>query len=256
MGRKGTEAAKEASEMVLADDNFASIVAAVREGRTVYDNLKKTILFLLPINGGESMTIVFAILAGLELPITPVQILWVNMVSSVALAMVLAFEPTEPGTMRQPPRPAAEPILRGDVIWRILFISALFLVGAFGMFAYAEARGLPIELARTMVVNTLVVMEIFYLFNVRYVHGTSLSVEAVFGTPAVLAGITAVVLLQFVFTYAPFMAIPFDTAPVAFADGLLIVAVGVVLFAVVEIEKRIRHGWRRGLSRPRAGATP
>jgi magnesium-transporting ATPase (P-type) len=245
MGKKGTEAAKEASEMVLADDNFASIVAAIREGRTVYDNLKKTILFLLPINGGESMTIVFAILAGLDLPITPVQILWVNMVSSVALAMVLAFEPTEPGTMRQQPRPAGEPILRGDVIWRILFISVLFLIGAFGMFAWAIDRGLPVELARTMVVNTIVVMEIFYLFSVRYTYGASLTLKGLLGTPAVLAGISAVVLLQFTFTYAPFMAIPFDTSPVAFSDGLVIVAVGAVFFAVVEVEKRVRLGWRQ-----------
>ncbi len=252
MGRKGTEAAKEASEMVLADDNFASIVAAVREGRTVYDNLKKTILFLLPINGGESMTIVFAILAGLELPITPVQLLWVNMVSSVALAMVLAFEPTEPGTMRQQPRPANEPILRGDVIWRIVFISCLFLIGAFGMFAWAQSRGLPLELARTMVVNTIVVMEIFYLFSVRYTYGASLTIKGLFGTPAVLAGITAVVLLQVTFTYAPFMAIPFDTAPVAFADGLVIVATGAVLFAIVEVEKRVRLGWRNRQATARA----
>ena len=242
MGRKGTEAAKEASEMVLADDNFASIVAAVREGRTVYDNLKKTILFLLPINGGESMTIIFAILAGLEMPITPVQILWVNMVSSVALAMVLAFEPTEPGTMRQKPRPADEPFLRGDVVWRIVFISILFLIGAFGMFAWAIGRGLPPEVARTMVVNTIVVMEIFYLFSVRYAYGTSLTLRGLFGTPAVLGGIAAVIVLQFTFTYAPFMAIPFDTAPVALADGLVIVAVGAALFAILEIEKRVRLG--------------
>ncbi|MBX3491624.1 MAG: cation-transporting P-type ATPase [Parvibaculum sp.] len=242
MGRKGTEAAKEASEMVLADDNFASIVAAVREGRTVYDNLKKTILFLLPINGGESMTIIFAILAGLEMPITPVQILWVNMVSSVALAMVLAFEPTEPGTMRQKPRAAKEPILRGDVVWRIVFISILFLIGAFGMFAWAVGRGLPPEVARTMVVNTIVVMEIFYLFSVRYVYGTSLTLRGFFGTPAVLGGIAAVIVLQFAFTYAPFMAIPFDTAPVAFADGVIIVAVGAALFAILEVEKRLRLG--------------
>jgi calcium-translocating P-type ATPase len=246
MGRKGTEAAKEASDMVLADDNFASIVAAVREGRTVYDNLKKTILFLLPINGGESMTIVFAILLGLELPITPVQILWVNMVSSVALAMVLAFEPTEPGTMRARPRPAAEPLLTGDVVWRIAFISVLFLAGAFGMFTWAIDRGVSLETARTMVVNTIVVMEIFYLFSVRYVYGASVTWRGFLGTPAVLAGIAAVVVLQFTFTYAPFMAIPFDTAPVAFTDGLVIVGVGVALLLVVEIEKRLRHSVGRG----------
>jgi calcium-translocating P-type ATPase len=243
MGLKGTEVAKEASEMVLADDNFASIVAAVREGRTVYDNLKKTILFLLPINGGEAMTIVAAILMGLELPITPVQILWVNMVSSVALAMVLAFEPTEPGTMKAPPRPAAEPLLKGDVVWRIAFISALFLIGAFGMFAWATGRGLPLDVARTMVVNTIVVMEVFYLFSVRYTHGASITWRGMLGTPAVLAGIGAVVVLQFTFTYAPFMALPFATAPVALTDGLVIVAVGIVLLLVVELEKHFRQRW-------------
>jgi magnesium-transporting ATPase (P-type) len=251
MGRKGTEAAKEAAEMVLADDNFASIVAAVREGRTVYDNLKKTILFLLPVNGGEAMTIVFAILAGLELPITPVQILWVNMVSSVTLAMVLAFEPTEPGTMRQPPRPAAEPLLRGDVVWRIGFIAVLFLVGAFGMFTWAIGHGLPLEVARTMVVNTIVVMEIFYLFSVRYTYGASLTWKGLLGTPAVLTGLAAVVSLQFAFTYLPLLAIPFDTAPVSFTYGLLVVATGPVLFAIVELEKHLRRLW---LDRHRAEA--
>jgi magnesium-transporting ATPase (P-type) len=254
MGRKGTEAAKEASEMVLADDNFASIVAAVREGRTVYDNLKKTILFLLPINGGESMTIVFAILAGLELPITPVQILWVNMVSSVALAMVLAFEPTEPGTMRSPAAAGAEPILRGDVVWRIVFISVLFLIGAFGMFTWAIDRGLSLETARTMVVNTIVVMEIFYLFSVRYVRCV-VDLARVFGTPAVLAGISAVVVLQFTFTYAPFMAIPFDTAqPVAFADGVLVI-VGVGPQMGVEPGKVV-HGVLQFARPARRATTP
>ncbi len=252
MGRKGTEAAKEAAEMVLADDNFASIVAAVREGRTVYDNLSKVIAWTLPTNGGEAMTIIAAILAGLALPITPVQILWVNMVTAVTLGLILAFEPSEPGSMKRRPRPADEPLLRGELVWRVVFVSTLFVIGAFGVYFWAESRGLPTEVARTMVVNTLVVMEIFYLFSVRYSYGASLTLEGVLGTPTVLAGITAVVLLQLVFTYAPFMAIPFDTAPVAFADGLVIVATGVVLFAIVEVEKRVRLGWRNRRAAARA----
>jgi magnesium-transporting ATPase (P-type) len=127
MGRKGTEAAKQAGAIVLADDNFASIAHAVEEGRTVYDNLRKTVTFLLPINGGESMSLVAAVLLGLALPILPAQILWVNMVSSIALAMVLAFEPAEPGVMRRAPRPPGEPMLSGFVIWRIALVSVLFI---------------------------------------------------------------------------------------------------------------------------------
>jgi magnesium-transporting ATPase (P-type) len=172
MRRKGTEA-KEAAEIALLDDNFASIAAAVREGRTVYDNLTKAITFLLPINGGEACAIVAAILAGSTLPVTPLQILWVNMVSSVTLAMVLAFEPTERDTMRRPPRRPDEPLLSGFLVWRVALVSALFLAGIFGMFAGSLHAGLSLEEARTAAVNTLVVMEIFYLFSVRYLRVTS-----------------------------------------------------------------------------------
>jgi magnesium-transporting ATPase (P-type) len=241
MGEKGTEAAKEAAEMVLADDNFASIVAAVREGRTVYDNLMKVISWTLPTNGGEALTILAALALGLALPITPVQILWINMVTAVALGLTLAFEPTEPGTMRRPPRPANQPILGCRLLWRIGFVSLLFVAGAFGIFFWAEARGLPIETGRTMVVNTIVVMEIFYLFSVRYVHGTALTIEGVLGTPAVLIGVTVVTAAQFVFTYVPFMHATFSTRPVTFTDGIAIVGVGVAMLVIVEIEKYIHR---------------
>jgi magnesium-transporting ATPase (P-type) len=240
MGEKGTEAAKQAAEMVLTDDNFASIVAAVREGRTVYDNLMKVIGWTLPTNGGEALTILAAILFGFVLPVTPVQILWVNMITAAALGLTLAFEPTEPGTMRRPPRPAQEPILSRDLTWRIGFVSILFVAGTFGMFFWARERGLSIETARTMVVNTLVVMEIFYLFSVRYVHGTSLTWQGVVGTRAVLIGVATVVLAQFLFTYLPPMQTVFGTRPVAVLDGIVIVGLGVVLLLVVEVEKRIR----------------
>ncbi|MCG8690530.1 MAG: HAD-IC family P-type ATPase, partial [Minwuiales bacterium] len=160
MGANGTEAAKEAAETVLADDNFASIAAAVREGRTVYDNLKKAIVFLLPVNGGESLAIVTAILLGYTLPITPLQILWVNMVSSVGLAIALAFEPTEPDVMKRPPRPAGTPMLSRFLIWRICFVSLLFVAGVFGIFVWTRTHGASLEEARTYAVNTLVVMEV------------------------------------------------------------------------------------------------
>jgi magnesium-transporting ATPase (P-type) len=241
MGRKGTEAAKEAAEIVLLDDNFASIAAAVREGRTVYDNLKKAITFLLPINGGEACAIVAAILAGTVLPITPLQILWVNMVSSVTLAMVLAFEPTERDAMRRPPRRPDEPLLSGFLVWRVALVSALFLAGIFGVFAWSRQAGLSLEEARTAAVNTLVAMEIFYLFSVRYLRVASLTYEGVLGTRPVLVGLGAVVALQLAFTYAPFMQALFGTRPIGLAHGFLIVAVGAALFTVLELEKHARR---------------
>jgi magnesium-transporting ATPase (P-type) len=240
MGEKGTEAAKEAAEVVLADDNFASIVAAVREGRTVYDNLMKVIAWTLPTNGGEAATILVALALGLALPITPVQILWVNMVTAVALGLTLAFEPTEPGTMRRPPRDASRPILSGELIWRVSFVSVLFVIGTFGMFYWAEQRGLPIETGRTMVVNALVVFEVFYLFSVRYVHGTSLTLRGVIGTPAVLIGVAVVLVAQLAFTYLPFLQRVFATRPLELTDGVVIVAAGVLVLFASEIEKRFR----------------
>jgi len=239
MGGKGTEAAKEASEMVLADDNFASIVAAVREGRTVYDNLTKVITWTLPTNGGEAMTIILAILFGLTLPVTPVQILWVNMITAVALGLTLAFEPTEPGAMQRPARQAGSQILSGRLLWRILFVSGLMVAGTFGIFAWAETRSLPIETARTMVVNTLVVMEIFYLFSVRYVHGTSLTWQGMLGTRAVLIGVAIVAAAQIAFTYLPPMQAVFGTRDISIGEGVAIIAVGFALLVCVEIEKRL-----------------
>ena len=244
MGLKGTEAAKEASEMVLADDNFASIVAAVREGRTVYDNLTKVIAFTLPTNGGEAFTIIVAIAFGLTLPITAIQILWINMVTTVALGLTLAFEPTEEGAMARPPRRSREALLSGRLLWRILFVSALMVAGTMAIFSFALSQGHSVEMARTMAVNAIVVMEIFYLFSVRYVHGSSLTWQGVLGTPAVLIGVAVVVAAQFAFTYAPPLQAVFGTEAVGLADGLLVVAVGVVLLIVVEIEKRLASAWR------------
>jgi len=239
MGGKGTEAAKEAAEMVLADDNFASIVAAVREGRTVYDNVIKVIGWTLPTNGGEALALIGAIAIGAALPITALQILWVNMITAVALGLTLAFEPTEPGTMERPPRPANRPIISGHLLWRVLFVSVLVVTGVFGVFLWAQGRGLGLEESRTLAVNTIVVMEVFYLFSIRYVHGTSLTWAAVLGTPAVLIGVATVTAAQFAFTYWPPLQAVFHTRPVAFLDGVAVVAVGVALLLVLELEKRI-----------------
>lgn len=237
MGRKGTEAAREASELVLADDNFASIAAAVSAGRTVYDNLKKVITFLLPINGGESLSLIIAILLGLTLPISPVQILWVNMVSSVLLALTLAFEPPERQVMQRPPRPAGTPIVTGLIIWRILFVSLIFTIGVFGQFLLAQSQGLSLEASRTMTVNTLVVMEIFYLFSVRYTYGSSLTLQGIKGTPAVLMAVAGVTLLQLMFTYTPFMHTFFSAEPLTLQQGMQVIAFGVLVLIILETEK-------------------
>lgn len=240
MGKNGSEAAKEAAELVLVDDNFVSIAAAVREGRTVYDNIKKVISWTLPTNAGEAMTIVVALLAGMTLPITPAQILWVNLITAVTLGIALAFEPTEESTMRRPPRPRDEPLLTGELVWYIVLVSLLFLCGVFGMYYYALDRGYSIELARTIALNTLVVMEIFNLFFIRNIYGTSLTWKAVRGTKMVWTVVIAITVAQFAITYLPLLQAVFATESIPFKDGVLVVAVGVALFAIIETEKQLR----------------
>ncbi|MCC6946179.1 MAG: HAD-IC family P-type ATPase [Bradyrhizobiaceae bacterium] len=248
MGRKGTEAAKQSSQMVLVDDNFATIVAAVHEGRTVFDNIRKVIAWTVPTNGGEALIIIIALLAGFTIPMTPAQILWINMILTVTLGLVLAFEPSEPDVMQRPPRRPNAALLSPFLVWRIFFVSVLFVAGGFFIFAWAlQVRGFDLETARTMVVNTLVVMEIFYLFNVRYMHMTSITWRGALGTPVVLAAIGAVVIGQLAFTYAPFMHSLFASRPVPFADGVLIVMIGVALMVICEVEKSIMR--RTGLLR-------
>ncbi|WP_249689676.1 HAD-IC family P-type ATPase [Stappia sp. WLB 29] len=245
MGRKGSEAAKEAADLVLADDNFASIAAAVREGRTVYDNIKKVLSWTLPTSGGEAMTVALALLLGMALPITAVQILWVNLITAVTLGLALAFEPTEEDTMRRRPRPRHQPILGGELLWHILLVSGLFLAAVFGIYFYAVDRGYAPELARTMAVNTLVVLEIFHLFFIRNIYGTSLTWKAVKGTPMVWASVVVITLAQFAITYLPPLQAIFGTTTVPLFEGVLIVAVGAVFFALIEIEKQLRLVVRR-----------
>ncbi|WP_461520859.1 cation-transporting P-type ATPase [Porticoccus sp.] len=240
MGKKGSEAAKEAADLVLADDNFASIVAAVREGRTVYDNIKKVISWTLPTNSGEAMTIVIALLLGLALPVTPVQILWVNLVTAVTLGIALAFEPTEENTMRRSPRPRSEPLLTGAWAWQIVLISGLFVCGVFGIFSYAIDRGYSIEMARTLAMNTLVILEIFNLFFIRNIYGTSLTWKAVRGTPVVWLAVISLSLAQLAITYLPALQKVFETEAVSLRDGMIVIAIGVALFVITETEKQLR----------------
>lgn len=245
MGQKGSEAAKEAAELVLADDNFASIVAAVREGRTVYDNLKKVISWTLPTNAGEAMTIITALLFGMTLPITPIQILWVNLITAITLGIALAFEPTEKNTMCRPPRARQEPLLTGELVWHVVLVSILFLAGVFGIYHYAIDRGYSVDLARTIALNTLVVMEIFHLFFIRNIYSTSLTWQAVRGTKVVWSVVVAITAAQFAITYFPPLQTVFSTVAIPILDGLLIIGIGIALFAIIEIEKQMRLAFKR-----------
>ena len=237
MGRKGTEAAKEAAEMVLADDNFASIARAVEEGRTVYDNLKKAIAFILPTNGGEALIVMAAIAFGQVLPITPVQILWVNMITAVTLGIALAFEPAERDVMARPPRAASEPILSRFLIWRIVFVSSIMLTGTFGLFLWERAQGAEIEAARTVAVNTLVMFEVFYLLNTRFLWDSALNPRGLFGSRIVLAAMATVIALQIALTYIGALQALFDTRALPAEAWLRLVAVAFSVYVLVEAEK-------------------
>ena len=246
MGIKGTEAAKEAAEMVLADDNFTSIAHAVEEGRTVYDNIKKSILFILPTNGGEALTILAAITLGKMLPVTAAQILWVNMITAVTLALSLVFEPAETDVMRRKPRDVHAPMLSGFMTWRILFVSVLMVFATFGLFLWERLQGTDINTARTVAVNTLVIAEVFYLFNTRFLTAPALSREGLLGNRYVLIAVGSVILFQLLFTYLPLMQHFFGTAPIDADAWLRILGVGTLVFVAVEVEKALVRRLRRG----------
>ncbi|MDH3602704.1 MAG: cation-transporting P-type ATPase [Candidatus Tectomicrobia bacterium] len=250
MGRTGTDVAKEAADMVLVDDNFASIEQAVEEGRTVFDNLKKTILFILPTNGGECFTLIAAIALGLQLPILPLHILWINLITTVALALTLAFEPIETGVMTRAPRHPRAPLMDRPLVRRMILVSVLMAGGTFGLFFEAQARGNSIEEARTVAVNALVFCEVLYLFNTRYLDASVLNRPGLFGNRMVLLGISAVVLFQLLFTYWPVMQALFHTTPLDAAAWLRILALSIVLLLVVEAEKTCVRKGASALAQP------
>ncbi len=240
MGEGGTEVAKEAADMVLTDDNFASIEAAVEEGRGVFDNLRKFITFILPTSIGQGLVILMAIALATTLPILPVQVLWVNMTTAVALGLVLAFEPPEAGVMRRPPVPPSRPLLTRSLTGRIALVSALMLVGAFGLFEWTLGQDESVAVARTVAVNVFVVVQVAYLLNCRSLDRPMWRV-GLFSNRWVPAGLTAMLGLQLLFTYAPWMNRLFHSAPIHPTWWLWITAVGVVVFSLVEVEKWLRR---------------
>lgn len=247
MGHKGTEAAKEAADMVLADDNFATIAAAVAEGRTVYDNIRKFVLFMLPTNGGEALVVIAAIMFQITLPLTPAQVLWINLATSATLGLALAFEPPEADVMGRQPRPPGESLLSRYFAWRVALVSVLMAAGALSLFLWELNRGTSIETARTMAVNAIVVAEMFYLLNNRFLLRPVLNRIGLFGNKIALATVVACGALQLAFTYAPFMNQVFGSTPLGYGEWLRAAGVGVLVFSVVEVEKFVR---RRRLSPP------
>src|SRR5690554_2290856 len=244
MGLKGTEVAKEASHMVLADDNFATIARAVREGRAVYDNLKKFILFMLPTNGGESLIVLTAILFGLTLPLTPAQVLWINMATAGALGLALAFEPAEPGIMQRRPRPPGEALLSGFLVWRVCLISVLMATGALGLFLWELDHGASLETARTMAVNAVVAAEMFYLINSRYILAPVLNREGLLGNRYVLLALAACASLQLIYTYVPVMQELFGSVGLTAGQWLKVLGAGLLVFVGAELEKRLIRNTR------------
>lgn len=239
MGQKGADIAKESAAMVLADDNFATIVHAVSAGRTIYDNLQKAIIFILPTSFAQAFAIVIAILFGLVLPINAVQILWVNMITAVTLSLSLGFEPAENDVMQRPPRKASAPLLSWHLMWRVCLVTLTLMVIVFGLFIFVYKQGFGLEVARTVAVNVLVMGEAVYLINCRNLRQSSLNWATFFGSKYVLLSIAVVVLFQMFFTYTPLMQHFFNTAAISLGHWCYIISAVIVAFVLVEAEKAV-----------------
>lgn len=241
MGIQGTEAAKDAAEMVLADDNFATIVNAIKEGRKVYDNIRKTITFILPTNGAQGLAIMLAVLTGTTLPITPLQALWVNMVVAITLGLALAFEHGEADLMQRKPRDPSAALLDMFLLWRVIFVSVLLLASVFGIFSWLISQGESIALARAGAVNMLVTGSAAYLINSRFLTNSTFSLSGLFGSRPVWLSIGLVMLLQMAFTYLPFMQLIFTSEGLNLSHWLVIVVASLAIYLVIEGEKAL---WR------------
>jgi magnesium-transporting ATPase (P-type) len=243
MGKGGTDVAKDAADIVLTDDNFASIVNAVEEGRTVFDNLRKFIVWTIPTNIGEGMVLVIAVIMGGALPILPVQILWINMTTAILLGLPLAFEPMHPMAMHRRPRDVRKPVFTRDLLGRTLTVSALLVMSSFLVFhslAGDELDPMALRAAQTAAANTFVVMQMFYLFNCRTISGPVARVGW-FSNPWVWLASATMMVFQVAFTYLPFMNDVFHTAPVPLNVWLIAIASGAVMSVVIAIEKKLRH---------------
>ncbi len=254
MGKRGTEVAKEASDMVLTDDNFASIAAAVEEGRGVFANIIKFITWTLPTNVAEALIVLVAVAAGTALPIQPVQILWINMATALCLGMTLAFEPRERDIMRRPPRDPKTPIISAELTGRIVLVGFMLLAGSFGLFRWARQSGMDLATAQTIAANMLVIGETFYLFNCRSLTRSMFGI-GVLSNAWLLLGVASMVGLQLLFTYAGFMQLWFGTAPIGWDAWSRILLVSGLIYSTVGLEKWIRLNRKRASGIPAQGTT-
>ena len=243
MGIKGTEVTKEAADMVLTDDNFATIASAVREGRRVYDNLKKTILFIMPTNLAQGLLIIIALLAGNLIPLTPVLILWMNMATSATLSFGLAFEAGEKNIMARPPRDPKLHVMDGFAIWRVIFVGSMIAVSAFVLEAWLQPRGYSPEFIRTVLLQTLVTAQWFYMLNCRVADGFSLS-KGLLANRGIWIVSAVLLALQLLIIYAPFMQMLFGTTALPFRYWVITFVIGFVMFLIVEVEKPLTRKWR------------
>lgn len=237
MGKRGTDAARNASDLILTDDNFATIERAVERGRVVFDNIKKSFLFVLPTNGGETGLILSALIIGLTMPVTVPQILWVNLVTTVTLNFAIAFEKPEKNIMKRPPRSPKEPLLTRPLLIRIIFVSVLMTIITLFAFQWELSRGSSVEIARTTAVNVLVFSEILYLINIRHFTKSSLYFKAFTENRVAVFVIFLLIFLQLALTYLPISNQIFDTRPLDLWSWLVILGLSVAKFFVMEIEK-------------------
>lgn len=238
MGIKGTEATKEAAEIVLADDNFASIERAVEEGRRIYDNIRKSLAFLLPTNGAQSFVILVAMLAGFSLPLQPTQVLWINMVTAITLSLPLAYEPAENGIMRRKPRAAGGSLVTSRLLLFVLFISLVIAAVTLASFFVSQSRGYSTAESQTYAVQALAFGQLFYLFNCRFMSSSSFTFRQFEGSPIAWIAAGALLVLQAIFVYLPAMNAWFGSAPVGWEGWLIPALLGFGVFCVVEVVKR------------------
>ena len=250
MGVKGTEAAKEAASIVLADDNFSTIAGAVREGRRIYDNLQKGILFLLPTNGGMTLVVIAAVLLDFALPLTSKQILWINMITATTLCLALTFERPEANVMDRPPRDPKAPPLTLYMVWRIVFTSFILMLAALLLFDWERRNGQSLHSAQTVVAATIVVGQMAYLLNCRFLRASSLTLRIFRGNKTMYVAIAILAVLQLMYTYVPWFQNIFETAPLDARDWILILAMGLATFLIIEMDKAVERWMAKRSGKP------
>lgn len=238
MGMNGTDVAKDSADMILTDDNFGTMSVAIREGRRIYDNIKKSILFLLPTSFAEGLIIAFTILTQKEMPLQPTQLLWINMVSAITIQFAFIFEPAEKGIMHRKPRKNGNRLLNNHDIWQMAYVSVLMALISIISYEWLLEKGVSQVVASTMMINVVVLSKIFYLFNIR----TSQPVisKSFFSNPKAFVIILIMIVLQLILTYVPFMQSLFHTSEMSIILWGISIVSGIVILIITEIDKLLR----------------